>query len=158
MTGKKYFVITLASLIAFVLFIEGNYTISKELGQNLNFASGALTNSEQNISMENTKEVINSTLRTKGNELLDAGKYQEAITYYEKAIAINPNDTAALYNKGLALSLLGRNEEAIPYFDKTLTISPNDLATLTMKGVALYKLDRNEEAITYYDKVLAIDA
>jgi tetratricopeptide (TPR) repeat protein len=67
------------------------------------------------------------TQYNKGVELLDAGKYEEAITYFDKALAIEPNDVDALNNKGIALHNLGKNQEAIALFDKVLLIKPNDV-------------------------------
>ena len=40
----------------------------------------------------------------KANSLYDQGKYQEAITWYDKALAIDPNDVDALNGKTQALS------------------------------------------------------
>ena len=41
--------------------------------------------------------------------LNDLGKYQEAITYYDKVLAIDPNFVYALNGKGVALDDLGKN-------------------------------------------------
>jgi tetratricopeptide (TPR) repeat protein len=42
-------------------------------------------------------------LNGKGVSLSDLGRHQEAIGFYDKALAIEPNYTLALTNKGLAL-------------------------------------------------------
>ena len=41
-------------------------------------------------------------LYNKGIALDNLGKYQEAITYYDKVLAINPNYVDALNNKAVA--------------------------------------------------------
>ena len=89
--------------------------------------------------------------------LLDSGNFIEAIKYYDKALAIDPNDTYALNNKGYALSELGNFIEAIKYYDKALAIDPNDTEVLNNKGYALSNIGNDTEAIKYYDKALAID-
>jgi tetratricopeptide (TPR) repeat protein len=44
-----------------------------------------------------------ATLDNKGFALYSLGKYNEAIIYYDKSLAIDPNYTTALNNKALAL-------------------------------------------------------
>ena len=97
------------------------------------------------------------SLMNKGIALDEKGKYEEAITYYDKVLTIDPDNIDALYAKGSALDDLGKYEEAITYYDKVLAVSPNDADTLNSKGVALKNLGKYEEAITYYDKALAVD-
>ncbi len=48
----------------------------------------------------------------KGIALYKLGKYQEAITSYDKAIEIDPNYAKAWHNKGLALKKQGNHIEA----------------------------------------------
>jgi tetratricopeptide (TPR) repeat protein len=47
-------------------------------------------------------------LNNKGVSLAALGRHEEAIPLYDKALAINPNDSITLNNKGLALAALGR--------------------------------------------------
>jgi len=102
------------------------------------------------------------TLEFKGAALLyntkgRLGTYNESITYFDKALAINPNDVYALTSKGLAVGGLGKNNESITYFDKALAINPNDVYALSSKGLALARLGKYNEAISYYDKALTIN-
>jgi tetratricopeptide (TPR) repeat protein len=96
-------------------------------------------------------------LLEQGFGLYSLGQYQEAITWYDKALSIDPNNIEALNYKGVALSNLGKNEEAINWYDKALAIDPNNVNVLNNKGVALSNLGKNEEAINWYDKALSID-
>lgn len=64
------------------------------------------------------------------------GKNNEAISFFDKALAINPNDADVLTNKGIALHLLGKNNEAISIFDKALAINPNYKLALDNKRLA----------------------
>jgi len=66
------------------------------------------------------------TLFEEGNDLLGEGKYEEAISIYDKALVIDPNHVPTLSNKGFALLNLGLNQEALEYFDKALAIDPNN--------------------------------
>ena len=69
------------------------------------------------------------------------------------ALAIDPNNIDALYNKSFTLEFLGKYEDAKTYVDKVLTVNRNDTTALNTKGLALTQLDKVEEAIAYYDKV-----
>jgi len=79
----------------------------------------------------------------KGNSLYELGMYEEAIEYYDRALAIDPNNVNALAYTGLSL-LLGDNPnpaEAIEQFDKALAIDPNNVDTLAYKDLAVEKLE-----------------
>jgi tetratricopeptide (TPR) repeat protein len=89
-------------------------------------------------------------------DLVDQENFEGAISYYDKALEISPNDPDILFDKGLALDTLGKTEEAISYYDKVLTLVPNDTDTLYNKALALDTLGKTEEAISYYDKVLTL--
>jgi hypothetical protein len=69
----------------------------------------------------------------KGNELFDEEKYEEAIIYYDKALALGPRSLEALQNKGVALYNLGKYEEATTYMDEVLTIDPKNTDALEVK-------------------------
>ena len=62
--------------------------------------------------------------------------------FFDKALAINPNNTAALNNKGLALAKLGNTNESIVFFDKALEINPNDVYALNNKNSTLEELSK----------------
>jgi len=108
-------------------------------------------------SPEQYRQLLEKEFFKTGNTFFDQGKYEDAITYYNKALNIDSTYVDALYNKGLALENLGKYDEAITYYDKVLAINPNDTDTLNNKGLALDKLGKHDEAITYYDKLLAIN-
>ena len=61
-----------------------------------------------------------------GNMRLKEGRFEEAIAYYDKAIARltlrndNPYDVEALYHKGIALRYLGKLDEAYDYLDRSI--------------------------------------
>jgi tetratricopeptide (TPR) repeat protein len=110
----------------------------------------------------------------KGLALENLRNYTGAIVYFDKALAIDPNDTYALDNKGISLYNLRNYTGAIVYFDKALAIDPKYKSALTDKTMALEVLGKYENvllnkganladsgnytgAIKYYDKVLAID-
>jgi Flp pilus assembly protein TadD len=72
---------------------------------------------------------------------------------FDKALAINPNNTGALSEKGRALLKLGvtnntidvqKFNEAIGLFDKALAINPNNTDVLNDKQRALDPLSKQK--------------
>ena len=61
----------------------------------------------------------------KANIFCLEGKYEEAIVYYNKAIELDPNNSAAYYNKGSVKADLGEYEEAIKYYDMAIELDHN---------------------------------
>ena len=62
----------------------------------------------QNVEAQSTNTSSFSELFEKGNSLGNLGKYEEAISWYDKALEVDPKNVDALYNKGVALD---RNEK-----------------------------------------------
>ena len=136
MISLKHFVISAAIMFALVLYFQGNTTLLGEFGQNLELAIGALSNNDQNSTAENTTGVSNN-FHEKGNALLDAGKYENAISYYDKILTLNSSDLSALNNKGTALNYMGKNQDALTQYDKALAIDPNNIDALYNKSFTL---------------------
>lgn len=53
-----------------------------------------------------------------GISLKELKRYEEAITVYDTALRIKPNDTVTLHNKGVALRLFQKPKEAIACYDR----------------------------------------
>ncbi len=107
--------------------------------------------------VNNISSVQIDELIEKGNDYYNQSNYNESITYYDKALAIDPYYLRALNNKGNALGELGKSEEAITWYDKALEVDPKDVDVLNNKGWVLSNLGKYDEAITWYDKALDID-
>ena len=93
----------------------------------------------------------------KGIILDELCRFDEAISCFEKAIRLNPNDDYAWNNKGFALFKLNHHEEAISCYDESLKINPKYVIAWENKIASLAKLEMYEEAIKCCDKVLEIN-
>lgn len=93
----------------------------------------------------------------RGNALFNAGRYAEAIAYYDCAIAITlyRRFPAAQSNRELALQRLNQPLETQPEPVEAIASEPPKI--VYVPGVALCQRDRYLEAIAAYDKVLTID-
>ena len=75
-------------------------------------------------------------LGNKADTLYSQGNYTQAIQYYDRAFAVDPNDTYALNGKGNSLNGNGNYTQAIQSFDKALAIDPKDSSALNGIGNA----------------------
>ncbi|MCP4253176.1 MAG: tetratricopeptide repeat protein [Candidatus Scalindua sp.] len=93
----------------------------------------------------------------KGVVLGNLDRHDDALSAFDQAINIKPDEHRALYyNKGVSLEALDRLEEAINAFDKAIKIKPDDYESWYCKGIALDNLDRSTEALDAYEKVTVI--
>ena len=79
-----------------------------------------------------------------------------AISFFDKALDIEPDRPDILTSKGEVLVNQENFEEAISYFNKALELDPNNLNAFTGKGNALAKLEKFEEAHAIFDSVISI--
>ena len=74
--------------------------------------------------------MVNATnlkqLYENGIMLHNHGKFVEALECYDKALAIDPQNSNVLSNKGLSLHNQGKFVEALECYDKALAIDPHD--------------------------------
>jgi tetratricopeptide (TPR) repeat protein len=90
-------------------------------------------------------------------ELSQAGRNEEAIAIWKKALELNPSSDKAHNNVGLLLAGSGKFEEAIPHFEKTLEINPEYPAAHSNLGVALAAIGKLEDAMAEFRQALAVD-
>ncbi len=69
------------------------------------------------------------------NKLYDAGRYAEAIPYYQQAFALDAKNVNVSTDLGTALFYAGRADEALAQFDKSLAIDPSHAQTLFNLGI-----------------------
>jgi len=82
----------------------------------------------------------------------------EARIEAEGAVALDHNNSAALYEPGLAYMYLGRPESGIPHIEKAIRLSPRDPRASTMQyglGKCLLFLSHLGQAIELFDRVRA---
>jgi tetratricopeptide (TPR) repeat protein len=70
-----------------------------------------------------------------GNKLYDAGRFNEAIPYYQQALKIDAKDINASTDLGTALWNVGRADDALAQFQQSLAINPTHPHTLFNIGI-----------------------
>ncbi len=92
-----------------------------------------------------------------GNAEHEFGVYGKAITTFERALELAPNDKELWNNLGYTCFVAGFLEKALGCFDKALAIDPNYKHAWYNKGYAYHGADLLEQAVDCYGKALAID-
>jgi len=85
-----------------------------------------------------------------------AGKYEEAVANYNRALAVQPKHAEALSNRGNALKALQRFDEALASYDRALSARPDYATGHSNRGAVLSEMKRLPEALAAYDRALAL--
>ena len=100
-------------------------------------------------------------LISKAGEFEKAGKFWNALSYYDRAIIESfdsgENEIKALIGKGSVLNSLGQYVDAMEYFDNVLEIEPDNINALKKKAFALAQLGQVEEARNYFEIATQIE-
>jgi tetratricopeptide (TPR) repeat protein len=94
----------------------------------------------------------------KGNAAMKAGKAEEALGHYDKALARLPQDAGAHYDRGAALYALSRFDEAGEEFLRATQAPDTGLkaSAFFSLGNAFSKKEKWKEAIEAYKRALAL--
>lgn len=82
--------------------------------------------------------------------------YDQALASYQKATALQPNDTETLIGIGAVLRRQGKMEEALPYFEKAVKIDPRSSRNVRELAYTQEFLRMYEEAYHTYDRAINI--
>lgn len=80
-----------------------------------------------------------------GNKLYDAGRYAEAVPYYQQSFAADPKNINVSTDLGTALWYAGRPDEALAQFTKSLALDPGHAQTLFNQGIV--RLEGKQDAL-----------
>lgn len=86
--------------------------------------------------------------------LCNAGKYSDALPYFDKVLAVDKKNDEAYRMKGQALMMLGCFKEATDVVIDALNINPQNVWTLILMGNIFAKQNNITEAMHYYDEAL----
>lgn len=94
-----------------------------------------------------------------GNLRMKAGKAEEALGFYDKAVATLPNDPGVHFDRGTALYALSRFEEAGQEFLRATEAKDGALKASAFYnlGNAFFKKDKFKEAVEAYKRALTLD-
>jgi cytochrome c-type biogenesis protein CcmH/NrfG len=70
-----------------------------------------------------------------GNMYFDAGRYQDAATWYEQALKLHPKDANVSTDLGISYYYMNDPDRALAQFDRSLEIDPKHAKTLLNVGI-----------------------
>ena len=94
-----------------------------------------------------------------GNLRMKAGKAEEALGFYDKAVTTLPSDPGVHFDRGTALYALSRFEEAGQEFLRATEAKDGALKATAFYnlGNAFFKKDKFKEAVEAYKRALSLD-
>ncbi|MBN1905274.1 MAG: TonB family protein [Deltaproteobacteria bacterium] len=89
-----------------------------------------------------------------GNTLTNNKKYDEAISYFNKAINLEPNNSMYYCNRGEAYWLNGQNNEAMADFNRSIELDPNIANGYFYRGAVYMKDEEVDKAIIEFNMAI----
>jgi tetratricopeptide (TPR) repeat protein len=84
------------------------------------------------------------------------GKFgRDALVRYDRAIALNADDSEAFNNRGNALRDLKRFDEALASFDRAISLKPDFAGAYNNRGIVLWELRRFDQALPSFERAIA---
>lgn len=82
--------------------------------------------------------------------LLSGGRlYEEAVEYFDRALALRPNLAVGWYHRGNALVRLRKPAEAVHSFEQALVFAPSSLEIYKVLGEVLFQVGERERAFRW---------
>ncbi len=83
--------------------------------------------------------------------------FENTLYFYDKILAIDPNDVGMLHAKAATLEAMGQEDEAIALCNRVLDIDPYDVEAWHQIGSIHFKAEQYTEALNDYNYALAIE-
>lgn len=89
--------------------------------------------------------------------LMRAGKYRDAMYYFDRALQLTPLDPLLLNNVAVYLAIRGNYDSAIKCCSQALALEPENPTFLCNKGMLLIEMGKSDEADLYLREALDRD-
>jgi len=129
-----------------------------EIGRLKNMLGSAQSNSIQQMAYKKAvNELSASELFYQGFTQLRSNNYKEAISAFNKAVDLNPNNAEAYSNRGLAYNNLGNYEMAIRDYERAIFLKPKYAQAYYLLGIAHKNTGDIKQAIQSYEQSIDAD-
>lgn len=116
---------------------------------------GAIADYGQAVSLDSN---YSSACIERGYLLIDAGKSDEALQFFNLAIRNSYSQPAEVfYARGICLTEAGQYKEAMRSFEQAIELKPLYIDAYMKCGMAAYKLRKIDQALEYYSRVIELD-
>ena len=93
----------------------------------------------------------------RGFDLFAEGENEEAVTEYERCLALNPKHSEALHGLARALQELNRFDESVASCERLVELEPDDPISFTALSIALHKKGLITEAESAANRARILD-
>jgi Flp pilus assembly protein TadD len=94
---------------------------------------------------------------THGEELVRSGKAEDALAEFNRAIALDPHNAAAFYDRGLIYQNNKQHQFAIDDFTSASGLTPQRPEPLLARAISYLAMDRLKEAAADLDEAVQAD-
>ena len=91
-------------------------------------------------------------------ELMQKGRFEEAIPQWRKAVEMNPDDSRAHFNLAHSLNERGQLDDAIVEYRKAIELEPGNASLYANLGLALAHRGQLDESIVEYRKIDRVES
>jgi tetratricopeptide (TPR) repeat protein len=96
-------------------------------------------------------------LRARGRLHRQAGRYEVAITDFERALELQPDHFRSLAGRGETYRLMGRYDQALADFTRAIDLDPTDIWAIGDRGQTYRAMERYDEALADFTKAIDLD-
>ena len=124
----------------------------------VNYGGTALAVAFSDDEISTPSPVAKERFLTGLNYLTRYARYNASLDYFDAALAIDQNFTAAWVAKAVALHNMQRFDEAITCYDRALALAPGDAAVWHLKGTTLHDYAKVAESEECYRRAAELDS
>ena len=99
---------------------------------------------------------ISNSAVSQGDRFVKAGRYQESLAQYDRAIRMVRRPSYAWTSRGVALKYLGRLDDALRCHENALRLDPENEVAWTNLGTVYFKKGELGKALDCYDKAIKL--
>jgi len=120
-------------------------------------AEPALSHFRAALETPPTPDDLGRVLLYLATSLKELGRFEDAIPFLERAVAVEPDELAHQNLLGYCHYRLGRHTEAVAAFSRAVELDPSSALDWANLGSNLRELGRVDEAVAAYRRALALD-
>jgi tetratricopeptide (TPR) repeat protein len=90
------------------------------------------------------------------SDFVGKGDYENAVSFFNRTIELDPNMVDAYLFRGLAYRNLKKYKEAMEDYNKIISLEPNSAAAYNNRGVVYWKQGKFKEALADYNKTISL--
>jgi tetratricopeptide (TPR) repeat protein len=119
-------------------------------------AAAGCSTAKKTARIEKTTSLPGSFEISRGFDAYNRKEWDDALSWYTKAIEKNPLSTEAFYNRGIVHDYLENYEKALKDYSKAIQRNPNFGKAYNNRGIVFFKIGMVDRAITDYTRAIAL--